>query len=718
MADDAPLQSSLWYRVAGLKPRLLARVRLHRHRYRGERWYLLQDPASGRVQRFTPAARLLLAAMDGQRTVDALWQLARQRLGEDAPTQDEVIQLLGQLHAADLLATDAAPDALEVFERGSKQEAAKRRRSWANPMALRIPLWDPGRFLDRHAALWRALWSRWAALAWLAVVLPALLLLPQHWPELTGNLSDRVLQADNLLLIVLVFPLIKALHELGHATATRAAGGEVHDMGLMLLVLMPVPYVDASSATVLRSRWQRALIGAAGMVVELFIAALAFYAWLALEPGLVRALCFNILVVAGVSTLVFNGNPLLRYDAYYILADLIELPNLAQRATRYWAYLFEHHVLRVRDASSPAINAGERAWFFGYGLLSTLYRIFVTLAIALFIGTQFFFFGVLLALWAVLAMMGLPVLRAIKHLQSRPSLRARRPRVLAGAMLLVAVLGGTALWWPAPHSTQADGVVWLPEQATLRAGTGGFIGSIEQPPGSLVRAGQVLITRNDPALAAQLQALQGRVAELEASHAIELVNDRARALIVEEQLLLERQALARAQQRGAQLPVAAPSDGIFTLPAPLDLPGRWHAQGEVIGHVLGADAPVVRVVVEQAEAGLVAAGTQRVAVRLSDDIARVIPARIVRQVPSGGDEAPSKALLAPGGGRVAADPRDPEGRRALERFFEFDLALDEPLGHAPAYGQRVHVRFELAPVPLATQLWRIARRLFLRHFEV
>ena len=310
MSTDAPLHSSLWYRVAPLRPRLLARARLHRHRYRGERWYLLQDPASGRVHRFTPAARLVLAAMDGQRSVLDLWKLAQRRLGDDAPTQDEIIQLLGQLHASDLLSTDASPDALEVFERGQKQDAAKSRRSWANPMALRIPLVDPGSFLDRFAPTWRWLWGWPGALIWLALVLPALVLLPQHWPDLTGNLADRVLAADNLLLVALVFPVIKALHELGHATATRAAGGEVHDMGIMLLVMMPVPYVDASAATVLHSRWRRALVGAAGMMVELFLAALAFYVWLAVEPGVARAVCFNVMLVAGVSTLVFNGNPL------------------------------------------------------------------------------------------------------------------------------------------------------------------------------------------------------------------------------------------------------------------------------------------------------------------------------------------------------------------------------------------------------------------------
>ena len=161
---DAPLESNLWYRVADLRPRLVARARLHRHLYRGRVWYLLQDPATGRVHRFTPAARLVLAAMDGQRSVRDLWAIATSKLGDDAPTQDDLIQLLGQLHGADLLATDVPPDALELFDRGQREARAKRRRSWINPMAIRLPLWDPGRFLDRHAAVCRLLWSRRAGL--------------------------------------------------------------------------------------------------------------------------------------------------------------------------------------------------------------------------------------------------------------------------------------------------------------------------------------------------------------------------------------------------------------------------------------------------------------------------------------------------------------------------------------------------------------------------
>ena len=716
MSADSPLQSSLWYRIAGLRPRLLSRARLHRHRYRGELWYLLQDPASGKVHRFTASARLLLSAMDGRRTIDDIWRLAQRELGDAAPTQDEVLQLLGQLHGADLLQTDVTPDALEVFERGQTQEKAKSRRSWANPMSLRIPLVDPGAFLDRHVRLWRVLWGRPGAVAWLLVVLPALLLLPAQWHELTHNLADRVLQADSLLLLLLVFPLIKALHELGHATATRARGGEVHDMGLMLLVLMPVPYVDASAATVLPSRWARALVGAAGMVVELFIAAIAFYLWLAIEPGLLRALCFNVMLVAGVSTLVFNGNPLLRYDAYYILADVLEVPNLARQSTRYWGYLFERHLMRLRDAVSPAHTLSERLWFGFYGIASTVYRTFVTVAIALFIGGKFFFIGVVLALWAVVMMAVMPVVKALQQLNERPALRERRNATLAGGATVLAVLALLIALLPVPFRTQAEGVLWLPEQALVRAGANGFIVGLAAPPNSAVQPGQLLVRSRDPALEARLRLAEARVSELEARYLQEYANDRTRAEIVARQLELEREALATTRRQAGGLLVSAVDSGVFRLQQPADMPGRYHRQGEVLGYVLGDGLPIVRVVVAQAEADVVAAETRGVALRLADDLPNVLSGRIVRTVPAGAGEVPSAALVATGGGRLAGDPRDPNGRKTLENVFVIDVEPTQALPRAVAYGQRVHVRFDHRPTPLGVQWYAGLRRLFLTHF--
>src|SRR4029077_13640502 len=169
------------------------------------------------------------------------------------------------------------------------------------------------------------------------------------------------------------FLVLKALHELGHGYAVKAFGGTVHEIGIMFLVFAPMPYVDASAASEFRSKWQRALVGAAGMLVEVFIAALALYVWLAVEQGLVRAFAYNVIVVAGISTVIFNGNPLLRYDGYYILSDLLEIPNLAQRATRYWGHLVYSYLFRTEGQEFSG-TPGERAWFLFYAPSAFAYR--------------------------------------------------------------------------------------------------------------------------------------------------------------------------------------------------------------------------------------------------------------------------------------------------------------------------------------------------------
>src|SRR5712691_537586 len=581
------LLSNSWYRVADRRPKLRSHARLYRHRYRGEVWYLLQDPASSRVHRFTPAARLIISLMDGTRPVSQLWEIANRRLAEHAPTQDEMIQLLGQLHAADLLQSDVTPDVAELFTRGEREDRARYRRSFANPMALRFPLWDPDAFLNRFDHWLRWIWSRWGAIAWLAVVLPALFLISPHWPELSNNFSDRVLAFDNLAVLYLVFPLLKALHELGHATATKAGGGEVHDMGVIVLVLLPVPYVEASAATIFKSKYRRALVGAAGVIVELFVAALAFYAWLLVEPGLVRAILFNVMLIASVSTLMFNGNPLLRYDAYYILADLIEIPNLAARSARYWGYLLEHYVLGVAEAEAPDASRSEKIWFVCYGFAATCYRVLVTVVIALFIATRFFVIGVLLALWAVAAMALVPVIRAVRHVNASPRLRKHRSRALAvtggGALAIVVFLISV----PVPYHSNAEGVLWVPDEAIGRAGANAFFKSFLVEPGTGVAEGDALIQFHDPVLNAQLLRSAAKLAELEAEYDAQFVSDRAKAQIVRDKLDSERLNVALIRERAAELVVRAHTDGVFVAPQMADMPGRYFRKGELLAYVIG-----------------------------------------------------------------------------------------------------------------------------------
>lgn len=399
---SASLFSPSWYRVAGLQPRLRSHASIHRHHYRGELWYVLQDSLSGRHHRFTPAAHYVISLMDGRRTLQTIWTMTAEHLGDDAPTQDEMIQLLGQLHASDLLLCDVPPDSLEIFQRFQRQERQKWLQRLWSPLSLRFPLLDPEPFLERWAFFVRPLFGWLGALLWLAVVGFGLVMGVSHWTDLTQNMTDRVLAPSNLVILFFVYPVIKAGHELGHAFATKVWGGQVHEMGIMLIVLMPVPYVDASAASSFRNRGRRMIVGSAGMIVELFIAALALFVWLNIEAGLARAVAYNVILIGSVSTVFFNGNPLLRFDGYYIFADALEIPNLASRASQYLGYWAQRYLFGLRDAKTTAGSSSERTWLALYGIASFIYRMFVTVSIIFFIASKFFVIGVFLAIWSLI----------------------------------------------------------------------------------------------------------------------------------------------------------------------------------------------------------------------------------------------------------------------------------------------------------------------------
>ena len=328
---DSPFSDS-WYRVAELKPRLRSHAKIHRHLYRGKVWYVLQDLSVDRSLRFSEGAYYVIGLMDGRRTNQEIWEAAAERFGDDAPAQDEIIQILSQLHSSDLLQADMPPDTLELQQRRGKQQKLKFKSGILNPISVTIPIADPERFLAWSLPFIKPFLGRVGGIVWLSVVSLAIVLASTHWTDLTRNILDRILVPENLILIFLVFPVLKLFHEFGHAYATKAFGGEVHEMGVMMIVFTPIPYVDATSANSFREKWKRVGVSAAGLVVELFLASLALFIWLGAEPGAVRSVAFNVMLIAGVSTVLFNANPLIRFDGYYILSDWLEIPNLRGRA--------------------------------------------------------------------------------------------------------------------------------------------------------------------------------------------------------------------------------------------------------------------------------------------------------------------------------------------------------------------------------------------------
>jgi putative peptide zinc metalloprotease protein len=705
-----------WYRIAGLRPRLRAHADIHRHRTRGRVWYVLQDRQTGRFFRISAAANLILCLMDGRRTMEEIWQAAGARLGTDRPTRSDVFALLAQLHQADLLLSGLPPDMAELDRRADRQ-GSRRMMLWLrNPLALRLPLLDPDRFLDRTLPLARLVFSPAGLALWLALVATALVLVSLHWDSLAGGISDRVFSTDNVLMLAVIYPLAKALHELAHAYTTRLGGGEVHEMGIMLLVLFPVPYVDASGATAFRGRWRRALVGAAGIMVELALASLATIAWVALEPGLARAAMFNVMLLCGVTTLVFNANPLLRFDGYYVLSDLIEIPNLDTRAKRYLLYLLQRYLLGVERADSPVQAAGERAWLAGYGVVAGLYRLSIMLGIALVVAAKFFVLGVALALLSVGQMLVLPLLRGLRFLATGLPLRRRRRRAILAVAAVCGLAGLLLFALPLPYASIDEGVVWVPEEAALRAGADGAVARLLAVPGAIVAAGQPLIAQEDPVAAAAVAVDRAQAVVLRGRYVAVNLIDRVQALLVHEELDRAEARLARAEQRQRDLLLVASRPGRFVVPDADHLIGAWRRQGEVLGYVIGSDDAAVRVVVPQAEIDLVRRRTRGVAIRTADRPDVVQPAVIVRQTPSALERAPAPALTPQGGGPMLLDPASPKNERPLERFYEVEL---RPAEATPAerIGSHAYARFDFGAEPVAWRLLRGLRQLFLRTLD-
>ena len=711
------LFSTYWYRVANLKPVLRDAAIISRHVYRGRPWYVLRNSLNGRNHRFNAAAYALIGQMDGRWTVEEIWENAGKLSADAVPTQDEVIRLLGRLHDADLIQTDILPSTVDLFRQVQGQPANSLKQRISNPFSLRFPLCDPDRFLERWGFIAAPVFTRGVFWVWLLIVLTALVAAVVHWPDLTGSLADQLFSPSNLLLLWLIYPLVKILHEFGHAFAVKKWDGEIHELGIMLLALAPIPYVDATASASFPEKRRRIAVAAMGMMVELLLASLALFVWLNVETGLTSALAYNVMLIGSVSTILFNGNPLLRYDGYYILADLIEIPNLGQRSTRYLGYLVQHYLLGIETAESPVTAPGEKGWFLIYGPISFCYRIAVMIGLIWLVSSHFFFIGVLLAVWGTVSLLILPAVRTLTRFLNSPAARNRRSR-------MIAVGGGAALGlmsllfiFPMPLWTTTQGVIWLPEQSVIRAGTDCEIVEVLAPIEQTVAKNEPLLRGVDPFLEAEIEVSQAHLAELYARYNAEPLHERVKRKILIEEIKLVKGDLQQIEEKLKKLLVRSPAQGSFVLIDARNLPGRFVKKGELLGYIVAEHRPTIRAVVSQTDIGLVRERVNGVEVKLAEQPNRSLKAQIKRIVPAAGLELPSAALGTAGGGVVPVDTTDPDGLRALESLFQLDLSLPQEVKD-PHIGGRVYVRFEHGSMPLALQWYRSLRQLFLRKFYV
>ncbi|GAB6096371.1 hemolysin D [Desulfatiferula olefinivorans] len=718
MAGSGKTFSESWHRIAGLRLSLRPGVHVRMQRFRGEKWYVFSDPFTNGFYRVRPPAYDFLIRLSPTRTVEEVWEQCLSMAPDSAPGQEDVLQLLTQLYHANLLYTEQAPDGRALFERFSKRRQREIKSRFLSIMFMRIPLWDPDRFLRAAMPLFRLLISPLGALVFLAVVGLALKTVIDH-ADLAGHQAQGILSPGNLFLLYVGLVFVKSLHELGHAVVCRRFGGEVHTMGVMLLVFTPLPYMDATSSWSFRNRWKRAFVGAAGMIIELFVAALATLVWAHTGQGTVNSLAYNIMFIASVSTLVFNGNPLLRFDGYYILSDLLDIPNLARQSNLQLRHLAEKHLFGYQDSQSPARTSKEAFWLSVFGVLSGLYRILVFTGIVLFVADKFLLAGLIMAVICLISWGLVPLYRFFNYLATSPRLeRTRRRAVGVSAALFLTVVFALAIF-PFPNRFRAPGVLEAVAYIKVINEAPGYMDHLLVPSGTLVTPGTPLLTLSDPTLVIDTKNAKAQKQETRALLMRAMSEDVADLKPLRRRLSVIESRLADLEHQKNNLVVRARQKGVWVAPTAAERIGSFLPKGSPIGEIVDHGAFRFSSIVSQDDAAhLFVDRIRKAEVRIAGHAARNVAVNDYTIIPFEQKKLPSAALGWLGGGDIAVSADDAGGTQAAESFFSIDATLDTTEGVVFFHGRSGKIRFTMDPEPLLVQGFRALRRLLQKRYRI
>ncbi len=485
--------------------------------YGERRLWGLKDPVSLRYYQLRDEEFQIFQMLDGPVSLEEIRDRFEHEFAPRRVSLHQLQSFLGMLHREGLVVSNAVGQHRLLLQENRK---LKRRSFWsqfANPLAIRFRGWDPDRFLDRLTPKLSWLFSVPVTCLYLLLVISAIILVAVQYQTVVARLPDfdAFFGWRNAILLAITIGVVKVFHEFGHAVSCKYFGGECHEMGVMLLVFTPCLYVNVSDAWMLPSKWARIAISAAGIIVEAGLASVCVFLWWFSEPGLLNALCLNIVFVASVSTLLLNGNPLLRYDGYYILADLLEVPNLRQQSeslVRQWLGKFFLGIELENDRTLPD---RKRFLLASYFVASFVYRFLVVFVILWFMNQtlepyRLEIFAHLLAVIVFGGMIGRPIFSAIRFLRDPNRTHDMNViRLLSRAGLVVGLIV-VALMLPLPHRVRVP-VVLQPANAKSVYATvdGRLLDFVE--PGTVVAEGDVIGHLEDLDLRRKHAELKGQV---------------------------------------------------------------------------------------------------------------------------------------------------------------------------------------------------------------
>jgi putative peptide zinc metalloprotease protein len=634
---------------------------------RGERWYWLTCGNGKNTLRFNQEAWEIIGRCDGNQTLNAIWHNAIQLRQDACATQPETIEILQQCFEKKLIEAETSL-AWANLEQKATEKNKQEFQGRFSPTGFRLDCGNPSPTIARLRFLGTIICSQLGALFWILCCIWVVSLLARNSEALSAQSNVFLMQPSSWWLMAIVFIPVKLVHELAHGLVAQHFGAHARQWGVSWMLLFPAPFIDISQASMLGKKNERILVSCAGIAAEIFIAGLALMLWQQTEPGLIRQLLLATWLTAGVSTILFNANPLMKMDGYYAMIDALELPNLAQRSAQFWQDQF---LLRttLRAAS------GEKIWLFLYAPASWLWRAAIFYWAFIWVGSVYRPMAFALAIAGLVQLVGKPIWNLKKKLEAEATSAANHSRNQRRYILGLVGILAIILLLPLPDRSLQKALWTLDLKHLAKARADGFV------PLTMDHQNTSL-TLEDPSISLQLARIESRQQALQARqqqalqsdlNLVKQLNDEMETLQSEKALFQERSeelvvGLAALEAKGNDKRGKA-NDPVQWINAH-NLPGQWIKKGQLLGVAQAQKSASLQLVVNQSIAGRINAEPAQF---FSASSKQLLVSTLERQTPMAIDELPSAGLSQARGGAIETDPLDQKHVRPLHPSFRFDL---------------------------------------------
>jgi len=708
MADPQTTPSDLGAKLGDVRASVRPNLEISRHVFSGKPTYVVRDPVTAQTHRFSAQDYQLFIAVDQTRTLKESVGLLIQQTRITAEQTDDFYRFVVHLHQMGLL-TLPLSDGSTLYNRYKQKADAQKKGRFLKLLFLKVPLAQPDRWLGATKHIAAPLFTLTAFWIWFACMSASGLVLLVHWREFINPLGT-MLTLSNVPMLWLLLVGLKTFHELGHAYACKRFGGTVPEMGAMIMMGTPCAYVDASSSWSFPSRWHRMTVALAGMYFESMLAMVAVVVWLSTDTGQLHSAAQYAIVLSTVVTIGFNANPLMRYDGYFILCDLVNIPNLHRDAKaagsgfiKWLLYGLQPKVI----ASNRTIHVAMTV----FGIACMLYQVTVSIGIATLLTLAVPIVGPIIAFFVS----GLPVVRMIQrwivYIARSKELESVRMRAISVASALtIAILAGIFAI-PTPGHIQSLGVVHRQEEQSVRATVSGFLVSMRTDARDAVDAHQVLYKLENSELAVQRSELQSQVQQLNIQLQSQLKTAAKQSEHTHLQLENALKQLEHVESQVGHLELSAPVAGEF-LPSP-DRPkkGKFVRQGEALGSICRGPWIVRTMLTADQWSSIDSMRDKPVVITLVGNTQQSLTGRIVSGAIAGTKKIDEAALTHTGGGDIAVSPDMVANENFFDAIIEIDADSVNQLNRPIQLGMSSMVQLQSESETIGKILWRRGVRL-------